>query len=505
MHTSNSKHRDLKKLIIYTLYGVLFGVLFPLAAWAFEFYSASLPLTRASLRAIHEKNTMLYMIDTAPFFLGLFAFIAARYKVSTDNYSEKLEAMVNSLEHMVQERTLELEIANENLNKSYLQASASAHAQSAFLANMSHEIRTPMNAIIGMAVIAQKNIDKPEQKEKIRRSIDQIQVSSRHLLGLINNILDLSKIEAGEFSLSEEDFSLEELVAETEQIILPRCMEKNVHLYNTLEGTKGLWLKGDKLRIMQVLINLIGNAVKFTPPGGRVTLAIKAHKSCQDAVVLHLAVHDTGIGMSQSVMDVIFQPFKQADDKAVRKAGGTGLGLAISQNIVNLMGSEIALHSVLGQGSTFSFDLTLPKGTESAQEEPELVAANLSFAGKRILLVDDIDVNRLIVQELLEDTNLAIDTADDGSVAVEMVKQSSPGYYDLIFMDVQMPAMDGYTATKILRQLDRPDALTVPIIAMTANAMKEDEEKARASQMNGHIAKPIDQNKLLAVLQSYLA
>ncbi len=486
------------------MYGVVFGVLFPLVAWAFELLSRSLPFTLESLAYIHSQNTMLYMIDTAPFFLGLVAHIAGRYKISTDNYRRKLESLIQNLEGLVSQRTEELEKANANLQQSYLKANAFALAQRAFLANMSHEIRTPMNAIIGMATIAQKHLGKPESSEKVERSTQQILTSSRHLLGLINNILDLSKIEAGEFTLTAEDFALEDLVAECSQIITPRCAEKQITLKTTLAGVDGLWLKSDKLRLMQVLINLLGNAIKFTPPTGSITLRITAEERTASSVRLSFAVEDTGIGMSAETIAVLFQPFKQGNDKEVRKAGGTGLGLSISQNIVSLLGGTIQATSTLGTGSSFFFTLTLDVVSPHVQaEEAPLVVTKLT--GRRILLVDDVEVNRIIVAELLEETNVGLGMASDGHIGVEMFKQSPPGYYDLILMDVQMPTMDGYTATRTLRALDRPDAATIPIIAMTANAMREDAQRAAEAGMNNHIAKPIDWPTLIRMLNHYLA
>ena len=485
------------------MWGILFGCLFPLTACFFDLYRFNLPLTIDNLFIIHERTPMLYMIDTAPFFLGVFAFIAGKYKTSTDSYHHRLQQLIEDLEVVVSERTQELKVVNTNLQQSYLEAMAAAQAQGAFLANMSHEIRTPLNAVIGMATIAKKYLTQVEQNEKVGKSIDQILTSSRHLLGLINNILDLSKIRAGEFTLGLDNFSIEELVAECCQIIAPRCLEKKLTLATKLSNTENLWIHSDKLRIMQVLINLMGNSIKFTESGGTVTLEIIATEKTNDVIELYFAIHDTGNGMSEETIAILFQPFKQGSDDSVRKSGGTGLGLTISQNIVHLLKGEIAVTSTLGKGSTFFFSITVKKGVEEVIDHYNLPPPHF-LRGKRILLVDDLEINRTIVEELLEDTDTELVMADDGHIAVETFTKSPLEHFDLILMDVQMPTMNGYLASQAIRALPRPDAKTIPIIALTANAMREDILAAKESGMNDHIVKPIELRNLLSVLNLYL-
>ncbi|MDR0853605.1 MAG: response regulator [Clostridiales Family XIII bacterium] len=382
-----------------------------------------------------------------------------------------------------------------------------------FLARMSHEIRTPMNAIIGMTNIVEKKLDETSEKipeiDEIKTHMGQIENSSQHLLGLLNDILDLSKIDAGKIELTVENVDLLMLAGTVNEIIRPRCIEKKIELASKFDyDLKGTYI-ADALRLRQVLINLLGNAVKFTPEHGRIEFKMEKIDSSEEdgveKVHVKFTIIDSGIGMSEESRDAIFKPFEQASDDTFKKFGGTGLGLPISLNIVQLMGSDIEVESELDEGSTFTFSVWLDK--VSAAEERLIIpdSSSVDFRGKRILIVDDVDINRLITAALLEDTGVHIDEAEDGSVALEMFSSSAVGTYDLIIMDVQMPIMNGLEASTAIRNLDREDAKTIPIIALTANAFKDDIDKAREAGMNAHLSKPIDEDRLIEMLFRYIS
>ena len=379
-------------------------------------------------------------------------------------------------------------------------AQAASKAKSSFLARMSHEMRTPLNAIVGMAEITKASVG---DTDKTLVSVSQIIVSSRHLLRLINDVLDMSKIEAGNLEVVSQPFSLLEAFEETLTIALSRCEEKNITFKNNVSQLANIVILGDKLRLNQVLINLLSNSAKFTESSGHIDFSVNVLAETPEDIRLRFAVKDNGIGMSAEQVARLFKPFEQADSSIASRFGGTGLGLSISQNLVQKMGGSITIDSEEGRGSEFSFDLLFKKG----ELEPEPVHAQddvQDFSGFRILLVDDIEINRLIVEELLSPTNLTIEMATNGREAVDMFERSEPGYYQLIFMDIQMPELDGYEASTKIRALSHPGANTIPIIAMTANAYKEDVERALASGMNGHIGKPIDMDDVMKILTTHL-
>ncbi len=378
-----------------------------------------------------------------------------------------------------------------------------------FLARMSHEIRTPMNAIIGITNIVQKKLrtfqSDSEELADIAGHMCQIETSSQHLLGLLNDILDISKIEAGKIELSDEIVELPKLAATVVNIIKPRCDEKNIAFPTFFDALSPSAFRCDPLRLRQVLINLLGNAVKFTPECGTVEFHMRRLDRRGGKTLLQFVVRDTGVGISPEAMANIFKPFEQGNARVARQYGGSGLGLTISQNIVRLFGSEIEVASQVGVGSEFRFSIWLPEAQSDQPAEQVTSALADELAGKRILLVDDVEINRMIVMTMLESNSLSIDEADDGSTAVQAFQASPIGTYDAILMDVQMPMMDGYEASSVIRALGRPDAKTVPIIALTANAFKEDIDKAISSGMNAHIAKPVELDKLLEVLYRFLA
>ena len=390
----------------------------------------------------------------------------------------------------------------KNLIATKEEALLSANAKSTFLANMSHEIRTPMNAIIGMTTIA-KNTDLPE---KIDECLSKISIASKHLLGVINDVLDMSKIDAQKFEFASDEFDFMETIENICTMTADLIKRKDQIFELECDPTIPSRLIGDDLRFSQVITNLLSNAVKFTPDGGKVRLDIKRGIEKEGKVEIIVAVTDTGIGITLEQQKNLFSAFEQADRSTSRKYGGTGLGLVISKNIVMNMGGNISVTSEVRKGSCFTFNVFLEKGTDkkpSAEMPAFAQDENFDFTGKCVLLVEDVDINREIIISLLEDTHLEIDCAENGQVGVEMFA-INPGKYDLVFMDIQMPLMDGFDATKAIRAMDSPCAKTVPIVAMTANAFKEDVEKCRECGMDDHIAKPVDLDLLFAKIRKYL-
>lgn len=371
-----------------------------------------------------------------------------------------------------------------------------------FLANMSHEIRTPLNAIIGMTHLSLRDGD---LSTKQRDYLDKIQLAAKSLLGLINDILDISKVEAGMLSMDNTTFNLRETVKNILAIHQETAQTKGLSLIFEYQPETPDRFIGDPLRIGQILNNLLGNAIKFTPAGGITVRCSQENTPETDGhIVMHLSVTDTGIGIAQDVIATLFQPFTQADASITRKFGGTGLGLAISDRLVSLMGGKLTVTSEEGRGTTFEFSLRLKPDTANNAEHAEDIPLDLAFQqlglqGKHILVAEDNSLNQLILNELLTPSGAEISMANNGREAVEAVIARD---FDLVFMDMQMPVMGGLEATRIIRGLDR--ARNLPIIAVTANAMSEDKNKGFACGMNDYLTKPIEPSDLLKVLRTWL-
>jgi len=379
-------------------------------------------------------------------------------------------------------------------------------AKSDFLSRMSHEMRTPMNAIIGMTKIAEKTDD----VSRLKYCLSTINTSSVHLLGIINDVLDMSKIEAGKFELEKVPINIKKILMKVSDIIIDNVEKKKQKLnVNLAKGMEVNYI-GDDLKLSQVITNLLANAVKFTPENGEITLTVEKTGGKKNFNTLRFSVTDTGIGMSDEQISRLFNAFEQADGSISRKFGGTGLGLAISKNIVEKMGGRIWVESEQDVGSRFIFEVDLeraPLRKEAAPDSPEImteaVVETPDFSGVRILLAEDMEINREIFITLLEDTHIAIDIAENGMIAVSKFSEN-PEKYDLIIMDVQMPEMDGYQATRTIRAMDTLKAKNIPIIAMTANVFKEDIELCLEAGMNDHLAKPIDEKSVLEKITRYL-
>ncbi|MDR3363435.1 MAG: response regulator [Clostridiales Family XIII bacterium] len=381
-------------------------------------------------------------------------------------------------------------------------AEAANRAKSDFLANMSHEIRTPMNAIIGMTTIG-KNAGDIEKKD---HCFDKIAEAGGHLLGVINDILDMSKIESGKLELSPIAFDLRKMLRVTTSVIGFKAAEKHIKLDVKIDPDIPQILVGDDQRLAQVLTNLLGNAVKFTPEGGVIELAVRPEAEADGVCTLAFGVRDNGIGMTDEQMSRLFQPFQQAETSTTRRYGGTGLGLSISKRIVELMGGEIKIESAHGAGALVCFTVALPVGAASditGEEDGVRKVAAGEFSGRHILLAEDVDINREIVMSLLEPTGVTIDCAENGAIAVQRFC-ANPGRYDLVFMDLQMPVMDGYEATRSIRQSGTEEAQSIPIIALTANVFKEDVERSSAAGMNGHLGKPLYFGEVMSVMRKYM-
>lgn len=375
----------------------------------------------------------------------------------------------------------------------------SAKAKSDFLARMSHEIRTPMNGIIGMTEIALKDGQTEERRIDCLRKIEY---SSEYLLGLINDILDMSKIESGKMRLIEEKCNLMEMIQGLRPLLEAKLNENNIQYIADIQ-LKNHWFMADSLRLNQVLVNLLGNALKYSRPDGHVWLTVRETEEEKGFSNLYFQVRDDGIGIAPEKQQLIFRQFEQADNSENARKQGTGLGLAISRRIVRMMDSDIKLESEPGKGSSFSFNVKLQpvsgeKTTVTSQPE------EISFPGKRILVVEDNELNMEIICTILENYGIKTEQAVNGKDAVRRMEESVPGYYDMIFMDIMMPEMDGLEATRTIRNLDREDCKKIPIYAMSANAFDEDVKRSLASGMNGHLSKPVNLQVLEKTLQKVL-
>ncbi len=407
------------------------------------------------------------------------------------------------------------------LRSALVQAEQASIAKSEFLSRMSHEIRTPMNAIIGMTALAVQSID---NRERVADYISKIGVSAHFLLSLINDILDMSRIESGRLSLENEKFCIDDLISSVNTICSGQAKAKGVDYDSTAAGFTQKSYIGDYMKLQQVLVNIVSNAVKFTPPGGRVQFMAHQADVENGKANVRFVINDTGIGISDEFMPKLFSPFEQEHVGATSSFSGTGLGLAISKNLVELMGGTISVNSIQSVGTEFTVQapLEIDASSEAARSgrvadalghaalmsdgetKPQSDEEGYDFTGKRILLVEDHALNIEVAKQLLQSKNAEVEVATNGVEAIEAFVKSEPGYYSAILMDIRMPIMDGLTATRSLRQTKHNDAKTVPIIAMSANAFDEDVRKSKAAGMDAHLAKPIEPSLLFRTLASFL-
>ncbi|MCI9174165.1 MAG: response regulator [Lachnospiraceae bacterium] len=408
---------------------------------------------------------------------------------------------------VITDKTRELK-QKEALETSLIQVKNASKAKSRFLSNMSHDIRTPMNAIVGMTTIAKMNLDNPRRLEDC---IHKIELSSMHLKSLINDVLDMSRIESGRVMLNEEVFNLVAMLHEVEAVIQVQAEAKKqewtVDLSNIIHET----VVSDKLRIQQILTNVLGNAVKFTPEGGQIKLSVE-EKESQNKEVRYYEFYcmDNGIGMSKETQEKVFVPFERGEAKKTGRIEGTGLGMAITKNIVTMMNGTIDIISSPGAGSTFIIRIPMQNEKNTADLETEEISGPtepvcFKEGAVRILLVEDNELNMEIAKELLGITGAEIEMAWDGKEGLEQFAEHPADYYDIILSDVQMPEMNGYEMTQAIRSMNRDDAKKIPIVAMTANAFSSDVIKARQAGMTAHIAKPIELKDLYGVLHRWVS
>ena len=385
----------------------------------------------------------------------------------------------------------------EVLAKALKAAEHSNRAKTTFLNSMSHDIRTPLNAIIGFTALAESHADDPDA---VKAYLSKINVSGNHLLSLINDVLDMSHIESGMVQLEEVPVNLKELISDLCTIVQTSVASKQIELQTQINHMVHENVEADKLRLNQVLLNILSNAMKFTEAGGRILFEVTELPEEKDGYVRYkFRIRDTGIGMSEEFKEHIFEAFSREQTSTISGIQGTGLGMSIAKNLIELMGGNIKVESELGKGTEFTVSVEL-RCCDQIEKKAEMNTDKQQFKGKKILLVEDNELNREIAVELLTQEGFIMDTAADGLEAVERLRNADPGQYDLVLMDIQMPVMDGYEAARQIRELDNLWAAELPIIAMTANAFEEDRKKALEAGMNEHVAKPIDVEKLLGVL-----
>ncbi len=391
------------------------------------------------------------------------------------------------------------------LEDALAQANRANKAKSTFLSNMSHDIRTPMNAIVGFTALAQNHI---QEITKVAEYLTKIHASSDHLLRLLNDVLDMSAIESGKMQLSEAPCSLPDILSELKDLVQVDTQNKQLRFTIDHAAVVDTEVYCDKLRLDQVLLNIISNAIRYTPSGGSVTLTVTQSPAPEMGYQVYtFRLQDTGIGMSPEFLERIFEPFERERNSTTSGIQGTGLGMAITKNIVDMMNGAVRVTSVQGEGTTVTISVPFRLSQEAAADSESVhTVSDPSHRGDgKILLVEDNDLNREIAEVILQDAGFTAETAENGKVALDMLTSHEPGYYKLILMDIQMPVMNGYEATQAIRRLEDKKLATIPIIAMTANAFEEDKRQALRCGMNDHIAKPIDMNKLLQTLDKFMS
>ena len=431
-----------------------------------------------------------------------------------EEYRHELEKALRR----VQTQKEELAANREALQEALTDAKQANKAKTVFLSNMSHEIRTPMNAIIGLNNIA---LNDPTASPKVKEYLGKIGVAAQHLLGIINDILDMSRIDSGRMTIKNAEFSFAETLEDVNSMFSEQCRDKGLaYECRTIGKIDGHYI-GDAMRLKQVMINILGNAVKFTPRGGKVSFVVEEGPRFDGKAVLKLVFSDTGIGMSKEFLPKIFDTFSQEDASNTSKYGSTGLGMPITKNIVELMNGKIEVASEKGKGTTFTVTLTLGEvsGQEAAVEDnaPDSLGKETPavadgedaktdiLKGRRILLAEDVEVNAEIMMMMLGARDMEVDLAENGQRAIEMFASHVQWHYAAILMDIRMPVMDGLEATRHIREMEREDARALPIIALTANAFEEDVQRSMQAGMNAHLSKPVEADALFGTLERLLA
>ena len=457
----------------------------------------------------YQKTIVFETILMAGFILLLFAGLF--YSISRRNLADQKAKYEKRNNELQKQAMKEMEESNKKLKKAKdiateaLQTAENANkAKTDFLSNMSHDIRTPMNAIIGMTSLIRHDAG---NKAKVIEYADKIDISSQHLLGIINNVLDMSKIEAGKTVFKYTDFSILDFITELNTIFHSQIDEKNQTLTIIKENIRHEWVNGDQVHLMQIFSNLVSNAVKYTQEGGKIQFLVEECETKSSVYAKYrFLVSDNGMGMSADFKDTIFDAFTRAESSMTNKIQGTGLGMAITKNLVEAMGGTIDVESELGQGSCFEvlIDLRIAEDrfvSSAEQAEKDEPAGNV-LKGMRFLCAEDNELNAEILMELLKIEGAECTICENGKRVLEAFEQSAPGDYDMILMDVQMPVMNGYEATKAIRRSSHELAKTIPIIAMTANAFSEDIQHSLAAGMNAHVSKPVEMKVLEKTIRS---
>ena len=457
----------------------------------------------------YQKTIGFTTLLMAGFILLLFAGLF--YSISRRNLADQKAKYEKRNNELQKQAMKEMEESNKKLKKAKditteaLQTAENANkAKTDFLSNMSHDIRTPMNAIIGMTSLIRHDAG---NKDKVIEYADKIDISSQHLLGIINDVLDMSKIEAGKTVFKYTDFSMPDLIEELNTIFQPQIAERNQTLMVIKENIRHEWVNGDQVHLMQIFSNLLSNAVKYTQEGGKIQFLVEECETKSSVYAKYrFLVSDNGMGMSSDFKETIFDPFTRAEGSVTNKIQGTGLGMAITRNLVEAMGGTIDVESELGQGSCFEvlIDLRIAEDRKvvlTAQEEIDEPDSN-TLKGMRFLCAEDNELNAEILTELLKIEGAECTICENGEEILKTFEKSAPGDYDMILMDVQMPVMNGYEATKAIRQSSHELAKTIPVIAMTANAFSEDIQHSLAAGMNAHISKPVEMEVLKKTIKS---
>ncbi len=400
---------------------------------------------------------------------------------------------------LLMQRALDRIQENERLEAKLMAAEEASRAKTFFLSNMSHDIRTPLNAIIGYTTLAKKDGVTSEEKTAYLSKIDN---AGHQLLSIVDDVLEMSRIESGKITLEPGKINLQTLASNISDLVRTQMDGKQI-VFSTEYNVQNDWVLCDGDQLSRVLMNLLSNACKFTPENGKVSFSLRETGYNGDIGSYEFRIKDNGIGMSPEFVQHIFTPFERERTSTVSKIQGTGLGMAIAKNIMDRMGGRIEIFTEQGKGTEFVLSLDLPIVEHTADESAEELL-HLSSETGRLLLVEDNEINMEIASLMLTHAGFEIEKAENGQIAVEKVAGSEPGYYDAVLMDVQMPVMDGYTAARAIRSLDRPELAGIPIIAMTANAFREDVLAAEEAGMNGHIAKPLDADKMIAVIRETL-